>query len=146
MSIKEDVTNLIAGPIEEEGFDLVELKLAQYKNSRRIQVFVDSDNGVLLDDCARISRKLEDILEISGLFKSNYTLEVSSPGLDRPLHTAKDFARRIGETVEIFFNDSARAGTKGELVAVDEEQIELMTGDESVRLDLPDIKMGKIIF
>jgi ribosome maturation factor RimP len=146
MSLKEELENIIVSPIEREGFELVELKLSQYKSSNRVQVYIDSDHGVMLDDCVRVSKSLESIIEEAGMFKGKYTLEVSSPGLDRPLRTFRDFSRRIGETVEIFFEDAGTASIKGKLIGAEGDQIELELKDETKKLELAGIRMGKIIF
>lgn len=138
--------NVIVSPIEREGFELVELKLSHYKSSSRIQVYIDSDHGVMLDDCVRVSKTLSSVLEEAGMFNGKYTIEVSSPGLDRPLRTFRDFSRRIGETVEIFFEDAGTASMKGKLVGVEGDEIELQTDDETRKLGLAGIRMGKIIF
>ncbi len=145
MKIKEELEKIIVSPIENEGFDLIELKVSRYKNSSRVQIFVDSDNGVKLDDCARISKALGLVIDDAQLFRGKYILEVSSPGLDRPLQTFKDFHRRIGETVEIFFDDAAVAPVTGELVGAEGEQIELHMKDGNKKLNLAGIRMGKII-
>ena len=143
---KEKIAELINEPIEQEGFELVELKLSHYKSSSRLQVFVDSDNGVKLDDCARLSRAIEPVLEAGNLFKHGYTIEVSSPGLDRPLVTAREFRRRIGETVRIFFNDNESAPACGELISADDRYIEIQNQEGTSRYDLVNVKLGKIIF
>lgn len=143
---KEKIAELISEPIEQEGFDLVELKLSHYKSSNRLQIFVDSDNGVKLDDCARLTRVIAPVLEAGNLFKHGYIIEVSSPGLDRPLVTAREFRRRIGETVRIFFNDNESAPASGELISADDRYIELQTKDGTSKYDLVNVKMGKIIF
>jgi ribosome maturation factor RimP len=142
---KERIAELISEPIEQEGFELIELKLSHYRKSNRLQVFVDSDNGVKLDDCARLSRAIEPVLEAGDIFKHGYVIEVSSPGLDRPLITARDFRRRIGETVRILFNDNQSAPASGELISADDRYIELQTKSGTSKYDLVSVKMGKII-
>lgn len=146
MELKDKILELLTKPVADEGFDIVELKLSRFKQSSRLQFFVDSENGVKLDDCVRLTRMMEPLIDAEELFKYDYVVEVSSPGLDRPLQTARDFRRRIGETVEISFNDDEIAPLKGELLTVDEKQIELVTSDGNNKFDLADVKAGKIIF
>lgn len=145
MTLKDKIAELIAPPIENEGFELIELKLSRYKKNSRLQVFVDSDNGVNLGDCIRLTKAVEPLLEKSSLFAYGYVIEVSSPGLDRPLHTARDFRRRVGEKVRIFFNDAERPPLEGELVGADDRFIELQTEDGASRCDLLNVRAGKII-
>ncbi len=146
MALKDDVTELVQSPIEEEGFELVELKLAQYKKSSRLQLFIDSDHGVNIDDCVRVSRRIEPVLEKSNLFAFGYTIEVSSPGLDRPLKTVRDFSRRVGEKMRIFFLEDEFLPVEGTLTGVDETGIEIETEKGMSRIDLGKIRVGKIIF
>jgi len=146
MAQKKIIEELIKPVIEEEGFELVELKLARYKKSSRLLLFVDSDHGVNLDDCARLSKAVEPVLDSSDVFSFGYVIEVSSPGLDRPMTTARDFKRRIGKRVQIFFNDSNLPPREGELTDADEKLIELQNDGDKSKYDLSSIKMGKIIF
>jgi ribosome maturation factor RimP len=145
MKLKNKIAEILTGLLEGEGFDLVEVKLAQYGENSRLQVFIDSDNGVTIDDCVRVSKTIGPVIDAGGLFRYGYTIEVSSPGLDRPLLTARDFRRRIGETVEIVFNDAAVRPLKGELICADDQCIELETESGSGKFNLVDIKSGRII-
>ncbi|MCP4705197.1 MAG: hypothetical protein GY865_11345, partial [candidate division Zixibacteria bacterium] len=106
MNLKNKIAELVKPLIEENGFDLIELKLGRYRQNNNIRIFVDSDNGIQLGDCAKLSKAIAVILEEKNLFQSRYTIEVSSPGLDRPLQTSKEFRRRIGEQVQILFTGS----------------------------------------
>jgi ribosome maturation factor RimP len=146
MTLKEQISALISAPIEGEGFEVIELRLSRFRGRGRLQLFIDSDNGVKIDDCVRISKLVEPIIDASSLFRYGYVIEVSSPGLDRPLQAARDFRRRIGEKVEIFFNDTELAPFRGELIGANEQHIELQTGEGKSRYSLVDVRMGKIIF
>jgi len=145
MNLKNKIVVLIEPKIEEYGFDLVELKLSRYRQNNAVRIFVDSDNGVKLDDCARLSKAIDVILEDNNMFKSGYTIEVSSPGLDRPLKTSKEFKRRIGAQVQILFNQDGQSPIKGELTGVDDLSVALLTKEGEQKIDLAGIKMGKII-
>ncbi len=145
MSLKNKIAELIKPPIEEKGFDLVELKLSRYRKSNAVRVFVDSNNGVKLDDCARISKAIDIVLDDNNIFRNGYTIEVSSPGLDRPLQTSKDFKRRIGAQVQILFNQADQSPIKGELTGADDLCIELLTEEGTKKIELAGVKMGKII-
>jgi len=145
VSLKNKIVELIKPSIEEDGFDLVELKLSRYRKSNTLRVFIDSDNGVRLDDCARISRVIDVVLEDNNIFRNGYTIEVSSPGLDRPLQTSKDFRRRIGEQVQILFDRADLTPVEGKLTGADDLCIELLTERGARKIELAGVKMGKII-
>jgi len=145
MSLKIIIEELIKKPIEENGFELIELKLSQYKKSGGVRIFIDSDNGVRLDDCARISRVIGSVLENSNIFRDGYSIEVSSPGLDRPLQTIREFQRKIGEQVRIIFKNPAVPTVQGELTGANGQYIELLSDKGPVKIDHAEVKMGKII-
>ena len=145
MNLKNKIADLIKPPIEKSGFDLVELKLARYRQNHAIRIFVDSDNGVKLDECAKLSKAIDVVLEDNNIFRNGYTIEVSSPGLDRPLKTGKDFRRRIGEMVQILFDQDGHSPIKGEITGADDLSVELLTKEGTQKIELAGVKMGKII-
>jgi ribosome maturation factor RimP len=91
-----------AGPLlESEGLELIDLEYRKEGRGWVLRVFMDKPGGVTLDDCADISRQLGDMLEVEEWIPHAYTLEVSSPGLDRPLKKEKDFLRSIGKLIQL---------------------------------------------
>lgn len=66
-----------------------------------LRLFIDSDNGITLDDCEAVSRQVSAVLDVEDPIKTEYNLEVSSPGLDRPLFTFDQFAQYVGEDVQV---------------------------------------------
>ncbi len=89
----------------------------------RIQVFIDSDTGLTIDQCARISRYLEQHLEEEQLVPENYNLEVSSPGVGQPLMMQRQYRKNVGRKVEVKLTEGDKL--KGKLEAADDEQITL---------------------
>ena len=143
---KLKISGLIEQPLADEGFELAGIALSRYKTSVTLRVFVYGRNGVTLDDCARLSRLVGEIIDGTELFESGYTLEVSSPGLDRPLETARDFRYRVGEQVKIEFADKKRKRLRAEIVSADENQVELRDDSGTFKIDLADIGKATIIF
>jgi len=86
--------------LKAEGLELIDLEFRKEGRGWVLRLFMDKPGGVTLDDCADISRQLGDQLEVEDLIPHAYTLEVSSPGLDRPLKKERDFLRSIGKTVQ----------------------------------------------
>lgn len=99
----------------------------------RIQVFIDSDTGLTIDQCARISRYLEQHLEEEQLVPENYNLEVSSPGVGQPLMMQRQYRKNVGRKVEVKLTEGEKL--KGKLEAADDEQITLRykTKDKETR-------------
>ncbi len=144
--LKADITRLVEPILEQEGFNLVEIKLSRYKRNFRLQIFVDSDHGVSLGECAFLSRLVGTALDASDVMEASYILELSSPGLDRPLYNDRDFKRNIGESVEIAFAEEG--GNKivtGTLTGVENNTLHLSGENGEIRISLADVQQGKII-
>ncbi len=87
--------------LEEQGFELVELELVRQGRQRVLRVYMDKDGGVTLDDCVVVSRVLSPALDKTALLEESYSLEVSSPGFDRPVRKQADFERFAGSMIRI---------------------------------------------
>lgn len=101
---KEDTCTVVRGialPIlESMGIELVDIEFGRVGRDAVLRLFIDKDGGVMLDDCANVSRELSLILDVEDVIACNYTLEVSSPGLDRPLKKPADYERFSGRLSE----------------------------------------------
>ena len=87
--------------MQEHGFELVDVEYVKEGDTWYLRAYIDKEGGISLDDCELISRKVSDWLDKEDFIQDSYILEVSSPGLGRPLKKDKDFARSIGKDVEI---------------------------------------------
>ncbi len=97
----EKIEGLVAALLKSEGLELTDLEFRKEARGWVLRIFMDKPGGVTLDDCAEISRQLGDQIEVEDLIPHSYTLEVSSPGLDRPLKREKDFLDSIGKLVQL---------------------------------------------
>ena len=94
----ESRTEAMLMPIAEaKGFELVDVEWVKEGANWYLRAYIDKENGITVDDCEEVSRALSDLLDEEDFISENYILEVSSPGLDRPLKKEKDFARSIGK-------------------------------------------------
>lgn len=100
--IIKQVTALVT-PLLEPKMELVDVEWVKEYDSWFLKIFLDQEGTISLDDCQRISRKLTDELDTLSSLEEAYFLEVSSPGLDRPFKTERDFERAIGKGVEATF-------------------------------------------
>lgn len=92
----------IAAPVADSlGLELVDVEYRQEGGRMVLRVFVDREGGITLDDCAKVSRELGEILDVEDYIRGRYTLEVSSPGLNRQLKKDSDFERFVGRLVKI---------------------------------------------
>ena len=92
---------LIMPVIRSNGFELVDMEYVKEAGTRFLRAYIDKEGGITIDDCELVSRAFGDILDAEDFIEESYVLEVSSPGLGRPLKKEKDFARSIGKDVEI---------------------------------------------
>ena len=96
-TMREALLNILEPAIEGLGYEVVELEF----HSGIVRVFIDRPEGVTLDDCERVSRQVSGLLDVEDPIPGAYTLEVSSPGLDRPLRKTADFGRFAGQRARI---------------------------------------------
>jgi ribosome maturation factor RimP len=144
--LKDKVVGLISEPLAAEGAHIADLAVSRYKNQTTVRVYVYSDRGATLDECTRLSHIVGDLLDGTDWLESGYTLEVSSPGLDRPLTTPQDFRYRIGETVKVDFVDSSRKRLEAEIVSANDEDVEFVEGETTTTVKLSDIKKAVIVY
>ena len=145
--IQGTLKNLFMATLETEGFELVDLVVKGNKSSRVLQFFIDRENGVTVNDCVYINRKLSDVLELESehLKLHSYRLEVSSPGVNRRMTTEKDFRRNIGKTVTIsYLSDDSNKVVEGKILTTDDDSVLLQTGKNTLSLDFSSIQKAKI--
>ena len=100
--IYDQKTEAILMPIvEEHGFELVDVEYVKEGGTWYLRAYIDKPGGINVDDCEVVSRRLSDILDEKDYIEEAYILEVSSPGLGRPLKKEKDFKRSLGEEVDV---------------------------------------------
>ena len=105
--IIEELTKVIQPLLEEGNFELVEINFNRSRFAATLALFVDRiGGGITLDECTLLNRKIGDILDTSDIILERYVLEVSSPGIDRPLKTKNDFLRCIGKDVKFFLREA----------------------------------------
>jgi ribosome maturation factor RimP len=95
--VRDRLISLLETPIEALGYELVELEFPPHL----LRIFIDREGGVTVDDCEKVSRQVSGVLDVEDPIPGHYTLEVSSPGLDRPLRKAADYARFAGERAKL---------------------------------------------
>lgn len=129
------------------GFELVEIELAGGGNQTLLRLYIDSEEGVNVDDCADVSRQVSAVLDVEDPIAGRYTLEVSSPGLDRPLVKPSDFIQRIGETVKVRLYQAidGRRKFKGELVSADENRVVIDSGGSTHELKYSDMERARLV-
>jgi ribosome maturation factor RimP len=146
-NLKETIEQGIQPLIEQEGLDLVEVKIAGLGSNTIVRVFVDKVGGVSLVQCTQISRLVSEYLDAEDLIPHRYNLEVSSPGLDRPLTTKADFQRKRGEKITLFLREKIDPENRvtGTISSVEFEDLVLDAQGEIQRIPLSLIEKALIL-
>ncbi|MGP0566384.1 ribosome maturation factor RimP [Nitrospina sp. 32_T5] len=100
-SIPQAVESLVEPVILAQGLELVDVEYRREGRNWILRIYIDKPGGVGVEDCKKVSRMVEDMIEVDDIVRTHYILEVSSPGLDRPLKKEKDFRRYLGKKVQI---------------------------------------------
>jgi ribosome maturation factor RimP len=100
-SIAKHVESLVEPILEAMGYELVDVEYVSSFGRWVLRLFVDKEGGVTIGDCARISEELGDLIDVKEFIRHEYNLEVSSPGLDRPLRKEKDLVRALGRRIKV---------------------------------------------
>ncbi len=140
----EEITSALLPTATAMDIEIVEVEAKVTKNSY-ITVYIDTENGVDLDTCEKFHNAIDPVLdELDPSFGASYTLNVSSPGLDRPLKTDRDFQRRIGKDVEVklFAPLKGKKYFECKLVDYDGNNVVLLDGDEQIKMPL--VRIAKI--
>ncbi len=137
------IVSTLAGPIiDEAGFEQVDLELAGRQGSYVLRLLIDKPGGVTINDCARVNRELSSLLDQEDPIPSRYTLEVSSPGLDRPFKTERDFRRALGKRVKVISADENGGSVTrvGLLEGIEAGTVEIVCGEEKHRIPVASIR------
>ena len=132
VDIETKTEELVLPIIEANNFELVDVEYVKEGANWYLRVYADKEGGIAIDDCVLISRSLEEKLDAEDFISDAYILEVISPGLGRPLKKDKDFARSIGEEVEVRLFRAVEGCKEytGLLNAYDKTTVTLMLEDE----------------
>ena len=133
----EEKTEKLLEPIVSElGFELVDVEYVKEGGTWYLRAYIDKPGGITVDDCETVSRRFSDILDEKDYIEDSYVFEVSSPGLGRPLKKEKDFARSLGEEVEIrtYRPIDRQKEFIGILKSYDEDTVTITYEDESEQI------------
>jgi len=140
------IQEVIAPVLERASVELVDIRMMAQKGRRVLRLYVDKPGGVDLHDCTLISREVSAHLDVHDLIPGRYTLEVSSPGLDRPLQKASDFQRNVGRLLKVTVRDpeGKQRQVKGELLSCEDGRVVLDVKGENIPIMLGDIQSAKV--
>ena len=146
---EQKTEKLLLPIIEKNQFELVDVEYVKEGSNWYLRAYIDKEGGITVDDCEMVSRALSDLLDREDFITDAYILEVSSPGLGRPLKKDKDFSRSIGEEVEVhlFKPLNKKKEYIGLLQAFDKKSVTIQTEDgEELLIPRAEIALIRLTF
>jgi ribosome maturation factor RimP len=142
------LTDMLRPAVEEVGKELLGIEYISAGNNSVLRLFIDHENGIDVDDCAEVSRQVGAILDVEDPINSEFNLEVSSPGLDRPLFDKPHYEAVIGEIIEVKLSIplNGRRKFKGILVAIANDTLIVTVDGEDYDLVLGNIVKANLVF
>jgi len=147
-SAPESLVSMIRSSVEPMGYELVGVEyLSQGASGHTLRIYIDHVDGITVDDCVAVSHQVSGVLDVEDPIHGNYDLEVSSPGLDRPLFYKEHFERFIGHQVKVVMHSSVegRRRFKGLLKGVKDDELLLVVDDQEFVLPLEQIEKARLV-
>ena len=147
MRAVEDLSSIINPVIERMGYIYWGLQFNGYGRRSVLRIYIDHPDGITLDDCSAVSNQISGVLDVEDSIRQAYTLEVSSPGIERPLLTKQHYELYIGAMIKVKsytpFNN--RKNFTGRLEEVSVNSITLKVGEELIDIPYGAIKQGRLL-
>jgi ribosome maturation factor RimP len=147
MAVSDQIEQLVEGPIISLGYVLVGIEYVKNGQNTVLRIYIDSDQGISIEDCERVSHQVNGILEVEDPISRAYSLEVSSPGFDRPLFKQKDFERFVGVQAKVVMKlpIQGRRNFKGLLDGFSEGNILIEVDGEVYELPLTKMSKARLV-
>ncbi len=144
-SIKQNILNAVKEILEKNNLFLLEVLFRGTERNWVIEIFIDGEDNLAADDCARISREINQVIEEKELLDSPYRLDVSTPGVDRPLKYLKQYKKHINRKFEVRYKSGEnKKSITGKLVKIEEDNLYFYSGREQV-IKFEDIIKAKVL-
>jgi ribosome maturation factor RimP len=146
-NLEQKLTDMLKPAVEATGFELLGLEFVRAGRHSTLRLYIDHENGITVDDCADVSNQASAILDVEDPISDEYTLEVSSPGLDRPLFTAPHYEAVVGETVNVKLNipQDGRRNFKGTLLSVEEDMLNIEVDNTTHSLMIDNVAKANLV-
>lgn len=144
-AIGQSISRLAGQVAEEQGVDLFHVELLG-KGKLLLRVFIDKEEGVTLDDCERFSKSLGALLDVENPIPGSYTLEVSSPGIDRPLRNLQDFDKNRGKLVRVVTREKIENQNffVGKISGIFDDSVVLLVQEHEITIPFANISKAKL--
>lgn len=148
MAGKESLlTELVAPVAAALGYEFWGLEYQSHGHTGTVRIYIDSAQGITVDDCAKMSRQVSSVFDVEDPIMGEYNLEVSSPGMDRPLFTLEQYRRHVGEQVKIRLRSPYEGRRKftGVLTGVEDDDVVIAIGDDEYLLPFDLIDKANVV-
>ncbi|BDH44466.1 ribosome maturation factor RimP [Salmonella enterica subsp. enterica serovar Choleraesuis] len=145
-TLEQKLTEMITAPVEALGYELVGIEFVRGRTST-LRIYIDSEDGITVDDCADVSHQVSAVMDVEDPITVAYHLEVSSPGLERPLFTAAHYERFLGEEAVVVLRMAVQNRRKwqGIIKAVEGEMITVTVDGKDETFALSNIQKANLV-
>lgn len=146
-TLESRLEEMLTPTVEALGYQLWGIEFVKAGKHSTLRIYIDGENGVNVEDCATTSRQVGSLLDVEDPIPAEYTLEVSSPGLDRPLFNATQYQRYIGEDakVQLTMPVAGSRNLKGVITQVEGQMLTLKVDGKDLTIALDNIRKGNLI-
>ncbi len=144
-NVQQDIMELAAPIVEALNYELVDVEFVKEGANWYLRIYIDKPGGISIDDCQAVSEQMSDVLDKKDPIEQSYYLEVSSPGLERPLKTERDYIKYKGELVEVklFQPIEGKKVFEGELVGLIDDKIVIKDGENNIEFEKDKVAIVK---
>ena len=144
---EREIAELLTPTVESLGCQIWGVEFLRQGKHSKLRLYIDRDDGISVDHCAEVSRHVSDILDVEEFSNSAYTLEVSSPGMDRILFSEPQFAQSVGEQLDVRLNFPYEGRKKfiGRLAGVEEHSVLLHIEDDEYVFPIENIQRARVV-
>lgn len=142
------LTEFIAPVLDEMGFELIDVEYVSEHGRWVLRIYADKEGGITLDDCAHVSREVGVLIDVKDIIKNEYVLEVSSPGLNRPLKKEKDFLWAVGKKIKVRTTAVVNGHRRftGYLKKFEENVLHIKIDNDVFMLPFKDIEKANVVY
>lgn len=143
----ERLTTMLQPLVEDLGFEFVGMEYNPAPRNAVLRVYIDAEGGVTLDDCEQVSREVAALLDVEDPIRGQYNLEISSPGLDRPLFTRDHFVRFTGAeaALSLYAPEQGRRKVRGRILGLDDGCVRIQMEDAEIALKFENIAKARLV-
>lgn len=145
--LEQKLTDMLRPAVEALAFELVGVEFVRAGKHSILRVYIDSENGISVDNCADVSYQVSAVLDVEDPISTEYNLEVSSPGMDRPLFTEAHYLKVVGETISVRLTVPMdnRRNFKGQLVSCENGNIRVDVDGQVFELPILNVDKGNLV-